>query len=146
MISWVNFYDGLSLCIQGTRYSSPKIPKCIRFIPVYTGNTIIYGVIHARFAVYPCVYREHSGSSNCTDYRRGLSLCIQGTLQNILEKKKYCRFIPVYTGNTSANNYKLLKNPGLSLCIQGTHFDRALAQRSIRFIPVYTGNTCPLAF
>ena len=40
-INNVNPKVGLSLCIQGTQSAQVKIDKMIRFIPVYTGNTLI---------------------------------------------------------------------------------------------------------
>ena len=51
---------GLSLCIQGTRYVLFPARQGSRFIPVYTGNTKLSLVSTGVFAVYPCVYREHS--------------------------------------------------------------------------------------
>ena len=33
--------SGLSLCIQGTQVRVPDVEICDRFIPVYTGNTLI---------------------------------------------------------------------------------------------------------
>ena len=131
---------GLSLCIQGT----PKKPSnrfhILRFIPVYTGNTEI--TITGAFlnAVYPCVYREHLVFTFCCCCCCGLSLCIQGTPLLICAVANVCRFIPVYTGNTSIISCtvnKIAVYPcvyrehvhcpnvnncvnGLSLCIQGT--------------------------
>ena len=92
-----------------------------RFIPVYTGNTQI--VLNKPFAcpVYPCVYREHRTDVGNANRYIGLSLCIQGTLMNLLPKKCPSRFIPVYTGNT-------LRSLRLFYICR-------------RFIPVYTGNT-----
>ena len=51
---------GLSLCIQGTLYQRHLKMSFIRFIPVYTGNTIDFDQHSSPNAVYPCVYREHS--------------------------------------------------------------------------------------
>ena len=51
---------GLSLCIQGTRINRERFGNILRFIPVYTGNTLGAAIPNLNFAVYPCVYREHS--------------------------------------------------------------------------------------
>ena len=92
------------------------------------------------FAVYPCVYREHSDTYAAGYYPNGLSLCIQGTYDLIMSEKYKKRFIPVYTGNIwkdEAPNALGAVYPcvyrehvdvileisffrGLSLCIQGT--------------------------
>ena len=53
------FYVGLSLCIQGTHLCKYYPHKNVRFIPVYTGNTLCPCKSFAGLAVYPCVYREH---------------------------------------------------------------------------------------
>ena len=49
---------GLSLCIQGTPNDSHQQVRGIRFIPVYTGNSIILVAFFIALTVYPCVYRE----------------------------------------------------------------------------------------
>ena len=51
-----------------------------RFIPVYTGNTVLNCPLFPPHAVYPCVYREHTFSLSRIARAAGLSLCIQGTL------------------------------------------------------------------
>ena len=53
------FFCGLSLCIQGTRSAGVRNDSSIRFIPVYTGNTMLAGSLKTKSSVYPCVYREH---------------------------------------------------------------------------------------
>ena len=152
---------GLSLCIQGTRsvwISQIWLP---RFIPVYTGNTLHLYVDFLFSTVYPCVYREHLRLWEPNVLQGGLSLCIQGTLNNSSINRSRIRFIPVYTGNTSAETtsntvnsvypcvyreHITVESPinsfcGLSLCIQGT-LTRGLTDTvELRFIPVYTGNT-----
>ena len=50
---------GLSLCIQGTQRDYKIYYRIKRFIPVYTGNTQSGLEFDGRYAVYPCVYREH---------------------------------------------------------------------------------------
>ena len=71
---------GLSLCIQGTLRYYPAAAISLRFIPVYTGNSICRRVADFCPAVYPCVYRELL-----------LDLYLNPHIQ---------RFIPVYTGNS----------------------------------------------
>ena len=111
---------GLSLCIQGTQFKRGWFWRRVRFIPVYTGNTIFCSKTNVLSTVYPCVYREHLGIKKPTFFVGGLSLCIQGTrLLSEAEAKKY-RFIPVYTGNTWWYVYQNVISSGLSLCIQGT--------------------------
>ena len=113
----------------------------MRFIPVYTGNTQ---------RLPPALSLDH-----------GLSLCIQGTHQQINLSMTAPRFIPVYTGNTPYlvvtsimspvypcvyrehinYNFVIKSVDGLSLCIQGTLSVLDNAIFCHRFIPVYTGNT-----
>ena len=91
----------------------------------------------------------------------GLSLCIQGTHRNTKLIADEVRFIPVHTGNTSAENLHLdpvsvypcayrehvnkhaaeVTNAGLSLCIQGTRASSYEILTRKWFIPVHTGNT-----
>ena len=71
--------NGLSLCIQGTRLAISDHLAPVRFIPVYTGNTIDIMSEIAAATVYPCVYREHVLSGGANEDDCGLSLCIQGT-------------------------------------------------------------------
>ena len=135
-------YDnrGLSLCIQGTQGLTGNSISNLRFIPVYTGNSPTYTLIRRSKAVYPCVYRELGAGAEQRAPDNGLSLCIQGTPIDILPLIPSCRFIPVYTGNSSVTFvaaskgsvypcvYRELNNSpfksnryfGLSLCIQGT--------------------------
>ncbi len=72
------------------------------------------------FSVYPCVYREHLAKFFCVRFSAGLSLCIQGTPSETTPSIRPERFIPVYTGNTSALYSATSTTGGLSLCIQGT--------------------------
>ena len=95
--------NGLSLCIQGTHSYSCTNHHERRFIPVYTGNTFVKQKRLGYQPVYPCVYREHNSLEQLLILRRGLSLCIQGTLPNGYAVRHFSRFIPVYTGNTSDN-------------------------------------------
>ena len=50
--------DGLSLCIQGTRFDIDSRLVNERFIPVHTGNSTVRTLIQPTFPVYPCAYRE----------------------------------------------------------------------------------------
>ena len=93
-------HPGLSLCIQGTQLIKYNSKDVLRFIPVYTGNTVGISQIGIFHAVYPCVYREHQLYTGRKKDARGLSLCIQGTLSLLLTASQRRRFIPVYTGNT----------------------------------------------
>ena len=96
---------GLSLCIQGTRFFYLPCFFSRRFIPVYTGNTLM-SIRNKRYSpVYPCVYREHRNNETCCIICRGLSLCIQGTHDIDLIGDVHERFIPVYTGNTPIITY-----------------------------------------
>ena len=152
---------GLSLCIQGTRVTLHGWFLGLRFIPVYTGNTMNRYPRSSWTPVYPCVYREHILIRNNSIWNIGLSLCIQGTRLPTVHFSHFCRFIPVYTGNTlyyfinhkrgtvypcvyrehmTSSLLKLSKS-GLSLCIQGTQLYTLLKESTRRFIPVYTGNT-----
>ena len=112
--------NGLSLCIQGTllKHSSDQLK--VRFIPVYTGNTLLLKFCPPIPAVYPCVYREHYPVILLARRFSGLSLCIQGTPFAHRGRVYRVRFIPVYTGNTPANAKPPPNVAGLSLCIQGT--------------------------
>ena len=152
---------GLSLCIQGTQFHDRNTVKPSRFIPVYTGNTVVVLLSKFFIAVYPCVYREHTSSAAVFMFSFGLSLCIQGTPLLAVPANAQLRFIPVYTGNTSDKKPGALTRPvypcvyrehtvantcsglgdGLSLCIQGTLSDCIGKDIRYRFIPVYTGNT-----
>ena len=152
---------GLSLCVQGTQQHIDAARKQGRFIPVYIGNTTQRVPRWVVWAVYPCVYREHCFTKIIQFPIRGLSLCIQGTLELDIDSLAKVRFIPVYTGNTyilfcSFNRdsvypcvyrehdlfFSLSKTaPGLSLCIQGTLVTYFGVFVATRFIPVYTGNT-----
>ena len=138
--SWRKFFNGLSLCIQGTLTSLPIYFIIPRFIPVYTGNTYLADNPHQSWSVYPCVYREHRISRESPILIFGLSLCIQGTLCTWASNLHCQRFIPVYTGNTDyyfpafcviavypcvyrehcTNESWNSSEIGLSLCIQGT--------------------------
>ena len=115
--------------------------KRIRFIPVYTGNTILIEFLSKSNSVYPCVYREHLYGSMTIVSKLGLSLCIQGTRQLFNKYMEKTRFIPVYTGNTFINPIECPIHP-VYPCVYREHakHDR-LTQSNVRFIPVYTGNT-----
>ena len=80
MTSQLSPLRGLSLCIQGTLMTTLNAVLCLRFIPVYTGNTPNAINMSWYFSVYPCVYREH--------------------MYVAIDESAITRFIPVYTGNT----------------------------------------------
>ena len=75
----VLFITGLSLCIQGTRVRGLVVDSLMRFIPVYTGNSLISFLYCFSQTVYPCVYRELPADNRFFSRHPGLSLCIQGT-------------------------------------------------------------------
>ena len=50
--------------------------KCIRFIPMYIGNTIFIERYKIKESVYPYVYREHFPMTGSAVSASGLSLCI----------------------------------------------------------------------
>ena len=58
-LALILFGCGLSLCIQGTQRQRPANNLFLRFIPVYTGNTLLVMSVWCISTVYPCVYREH---------------------------------------------------------------------------------------
>ena len=151
---------GLSLCIQGTCRPYQILGLWRRFIPVYTGNISSIVGKFMPSPVYPCVYREHNRSYNADLINSGLSLCIQGTLDDNNGQGLTSRFIPVYTGNIPPviveasdiavypcvyREHIIYITPsciffGLSLCIQGTYENGLYLEGQLRFIPVYTGN------
>ena len=97
--SKTNRTSGLSLCIQGTFYSSSFQQQKPRFIPVHTGNMQYSATCFSLPSVYPCVYREHLPILIMQLCQFGLSLCIQGTCGLRIIADNIGRFIPVYTGN-----------------------------------------------
>ena len=127
---------------------------------MHTGNIrkSLFAILN--YPVYPCAYREHFVLTNDAPNRSGLSLCIQGTYLEFIEKGNFSRFIPVHTGNITPlklnepsgavypcayrehinaipDNSDLF---GLSLCIQGSFRLVSSVISSRRFIPVHTGN------
>ena len=110
--------------------------------------------------IYPCVYREHFRVVALNGNVYGLSLCVQGTHSRLKVHLKFCRFIPVCTGNAVIHprtRLKLAVYPcvyrercvyltsqcgffGLSLCVQGTQDQCIKPTLPTRFIPVCTGN------
>ena len=132
---------GLSLCIQGTPILHTFTWWLRRFIPVHTGNTPMPTPLLLAAPVYPCAYREHIDNGKFSWYEVGLSLCIQGTRNSLIDETPPKRFIPVHTGNTSPTGISFNPSGGLSLCIQGTPTGNPLRCLILRFIPVHTGNT-----
>ena len=96
--------NGLSLCIQGTPRQRVVYLLVARFIPVYTGNTILILLFFIVKPVYPCVYREHCVCCLFFRCNCGLSLCVQGTPPRLRKLLFFCRFIPVCTGNTESKH------------------------------------------
>ena len=66
---------------------------------MHTGNILTDDEIIALVTVYPCAYREHTGTQMCSHWFSGLSLCIQGTSKTWGTNQVSKRFIPVHTGN-----------------------------------------------
>ena len=54
------YYNGLSLCIQGTLRFCQARNGARRFIPMHIGNTGFLSFQPRAYAVYPYAYREHS--------------------------------------------------------------------------------------
>ena len=107
-LSSAQITHGLSLCIQGTQLVRIQNRIAERFIPVYTGNTLLKKNKFLVQAVYPCVYREHTGRNALILTSSGLSLCIQGTHLIFVLTLTPHRFIPVYTGNTKNRIWSLI--------------------------------------
>ena len=98
---------GLSLCIlQGTPTTDSSGYCSKRFIPVHTGNTHNGCRLSSLHPVYPCAYREHIYKPYPIKAQGGLSLCIQGTQEQLDKEKQAERFIPVHTGNTPIKSTK----------------------------------------
>ena len=91
--------NGLSLCIQGTSIDELDMKINDRFIPVHTGNILGNMTGALLTSVYPCAYREHDYRPIDIGTQVGLSLCIQGTLLDVMDEEALLRFIPVHTGN-----------------------------------------------
>ena len=95
----VEYFFGLSLCIQGTSEIARDFRKWVRFIPVHTGNIVKATCQQKQKSVYPCAYREHFTHAKRQSAIIGLSLCIQGTYREKNQEYENNRFIPVHTGN-----------------------------------------------
>ena len=118
----IPLYLGLSLFIQGTLVQFLTRQFEIRFIPVYTGNTIRPELLLFAKTVYPCVYREHIQTNIQLTHQSGLSLCIQGTR---LAQIFIVITLTVYPCVYREHNFlsiRLNQFFGLSLCIQGTRW------------------------
>ena len=131
--------------IQNCDYLNSK--KCYvilthrRFISECTRNIQIEISFPIHRSVYPCVYREHIPLIVLIFIYNGLSLCVQGTRLGDICISGYLRFIPVCTGNTSA---QICWNDSISVypCVYREHADEPLLSTlAWRFIPVCTGNT-----
>ena len=154
-------HNGSSPCIRGTRKTVFSGPATVRFIPVHTGNTKVVRFTKRVPAVHPRAYGEHFASCRFRAIRTGSSPCIRGTLHYFSVSTGGIRFIPVHTGNTSANvttsssdsvhpraygEHQMMCSIrsnmiGSSPCIRGTRLGRFAHCQHIRFIPVHTGNT-----
>ena len=119
-ITFNSALNGLSLCVQGTRNANSAIREALRFIPVCTGNTKIRKITKRWSSVYPCVYREHICARFSTQGNVGLSLCVQGTLLQLLSVLSLERFIPVCTGNTY-QFWDSIKNTTVYPCVYREH-------------------------
>ena len=152
---------GLSPWIRGTPWLQAPRQKWLRFIPVDTGNTWFYFIIHCKKSVYPRGYGEHISVLLLIPYRTGLSPWIRGTLFFCRLLFLVSRFIPVDTGNTTkvvpslitstvyprgygehtAAQMAMQNSGGLSPWIRGTQVASFVCTLTNRFIPVDTGNT-----
>ena len=118
--SSINEEIGLSLCVQGTLIKSVLQVMRARFISMCIGNTFVITTSTVPIAVYPYVYREHDVSPATALIDSGLSLCVQGTHQNVHSNLSNLRFIPMCIGNTQTYPHNIDQLYGLSLCVQGT--------------------------
>ena len=91
---------GISLYLQGTLRLSKLSCHVNRYIPVPTGNSDATSTSLAEDAVYPCTYRELFISCDKSADGSGISLYLQGTLQESVLLKGIYRYIPVPTGNS----------------------------------------------
>ena len=133
--------NGLSLCIQGTRQYTIENAGKSRFIPVYTGNSVTFCICSTLRTVYPCVYRELNSLDSICRYNCGLSLCIQGTRDQIVTAFENWLVYPCVYRELMSIVSTPSDSTGLSLCIQGTRCVLSPARQGFRFIPVYTGNS-----
>ena len=112
--------SGLSLCVQGTFPIVDVKNLFCRFIPVCTGNILVFVVKIYPRSVYPCVYREHIISSGIRGFLYGLSLCVQGTWSFRFIPTNRNRFIPVCTGNMRSLLFNLM-TPPVYPCVYREH-------------------------
>ena len=111
--------------------------------------------------VYPCTYRELGTIRDCSFWRYGISLYLQGTRTALSDRWHLWRYIPVPTGNSFAKYYHRLVNAvypctyrellflyfkslviiGISLYLQGTPNALSKGSNVFRYIPVPTGNS-----
>ena len=76
---------GISLYLQGTRYTSVCRSEQTRYIPVPTGNSFNCSTSNFMAPVYPCTYRElDRWKCHCAEVF-GISLYLQGTHKYITE-------------------------------------------------------------
>jgi len=152
--------SGSSLCVQGTLPVWMFGFTSLRFIPVRTGNILIFRYRYELSTVHPCAYREHVTTSTSSGIIFGSSLCVQGTCPLTPKNINKIRFIPVRTGNIIWSGTLVVIIPvhpcayrehaidpflvkifsGSSLCVQGTWTSGSWEDRRYRFIPVRTGN------
>ena len=141
LIEPADSYVGISLYLQGTLLNKTIYTLCKRYIPVPTGNSSSDSNSGTIFAVYPCTYRELSNHKSTHRVSDGISLYLQGTLDNKTLHISEFRYIPVPTGNskniwqtvntcavypcTYRELYVLVlqneQEHGISLYLQGTH-------------------------
>ena len=152
---------GISLYLQGTRYTSVCRSEQTRYIPVPTGNSFNCSTSNFMAPVYPCTYRElDRWKCHCAEVF-GISLYLQGTHLHIYQWQQQLRYIPVPTGNSSFSisyrvswavypcTYRELKflkydkvaKNGISLYLQGTRSQHMNSRYCRRYIPVPTGNS-----
>ncbi len=95
------FLSGSSPYTRGTSGQSIFWFAENRFIPVYTGNTILLDFLKPWITVHPRMHGEHKDPNNMNWFTAGSSPYARGTLFWRDDSKVFVRFIPVYTGNTT---------------------------------------------
>ena len=98
---------GSSPRTRGTPRSQELPRRCPRFIPAYTGNSFLLSVALRPSTVHPRVHGELLNLSNNNRLDYGSSPRTRGTPFTIRYDRFASRFIPAYTGNSSASGYPI---------------------------------------
>ena len=153
---------GSSPWVRGTPVVNTERLAPRRFIPVGTGNTRHNLGTRQGRTVHPRGYGEHLRVSITSCLMAGSSPWVRGTHHVSRTKGQLTRFIPVGTGNTTAQlNFQqvitvhprgygehysiataVLQTGGSSPWVRGTQGGSFAKSWFHRFIPVGTGNTC----